>query len=124
MSIIAEQSMEPQQAGVIPTNTPQITLQTGSYTIHNDYLTLNIDVGATEYRYDFQMFRNSTLPDYLQEDSDFLDMYWAGFKVQPDDIVPTRAQVQNDDFNQQYIQIKVNNYNENKFKFKKLPENI
>ena len=91
MSMIAEQSMEPQQPGVIPTNAPQFTLQTGSYTIHNDYMTLNIDVGTTEYRYDFQMLRNSTLPDYHQEDSDFLDMYWAGFKVQPDDIVPTRA---------------------------------
>lgn len=26
--------------------------------------------------------------------------------------------------NQQYIQIKINNYNENKFKFKKLPDNL
>jgi hypothetical protein len=60
---------------------PSINLQTGHYTIQNDYLTLFQMVGETEYRYEFQMFRNNTLPHYLQEDTDFLDMYWAGFKI-------------------------------------------
>jgi hypothetical protein len=79
-------------------------------------------VGGTEYRYDFQMFRNNTLPDYLKEDADYLDMYWAGFKVTQDDIVPSRANITYDELNQQYMQIKVNNYNENKFKFREVPD--
>ena len=121
MSHVAQQAMEQTP---VPTNAPSITLQTGHYSIHNDYLTLNINVGTTEYRYEFQMFRNNTLPEYLREDGDFLDMFWAGFKVQEDDIVSVRTQITYDELNQQYIQIKVNNYNENKFKFKKLPENL
>ena len=64
---------------------PQLSLNTGTYSIHNDYLTLNQHVGTTEYRYEFQMFRNNALPDYKKE-CDFLDLYWAGFKLEPEDM--------------------------------------
>lgn len=57
-------------------------MQTGFYKIHNDYLTLIQMIGPTEHRYEFQMIRNNALPDYLK-DCDYLDMWWAGFKIDP-----------------------------------------
>jgi hypothetical protein len=55
-----------------------------------------LNVGTTEYRYEFQMFRNNALPDY-QKECDFLDMYWAGFKVTQYDVVGPRTVLTYDD---------------------------
>lgn len=110
-----------QETGPIPTNAPQITLQTGTYTIHNDFLTLMLNVAVTEYRYEFQMHRNNALPDYNKE-VDYLDMYWAGFKVAEGDVVGPRTQLTYDDLQQQYLPIKLKNYNENKFMFRRVAD--
>jgi len=43
-------------------------------------------IGPTEYRYEFQMIRNNGLPEYLK-DCDYLDLWWAGFKLDPSEQV-------------------------------------
>lgn len=52
------------------------------------------------------MFRNEALPDY-KKDCDYLDMWWAGFKIDADQIVDSG------DDNSNYIQIKINNHYDN-----------
>ncbi|TNV85916.1 hypothetical protein FGO68_gene10620 [Halteria grandinella] len=121
MTSAALQASQDEPSLPLPTNAPQITLQTGTYSIHNEFLTLMLNVGTTEYRYEFQMFRNNALPEY-QRECDYIDMYWAGFKVGEGDVVGPRMAVTYDDLQQQYLQIKVNNYNENKFMFRRVAD--
>ena len=61
------------------------------------------------------MFRNNALPESLTE-CDYLDMWWAGFKLDTEQIVDSG----DDDRN--YIKIKINNHNDNKFKFRRIPD--
>jgi len=61
------------------------------------------------------MIRNEALPEYLR-DCDHLDMWWAGFKIDEEQIVDSG------DDNRNYIQIKINNHYDNKFKFRKVPD--
>jgi hypothetical protein len=49
---IAEQLTQ-SESSTLTQQAPQITLQTGTYVIQNDYLTLTQMVGDTEYRYEF-----------------------------------------------------------------------
>eukprot|EP00347_Sterkiella_histriomuscorum_P003574 403363766 len=92
-----------------------ISINTGNYKIQNDYLTIIQLIGATEYRYEFQMIRNEALPEY-QKDCDHLDMWWAGFKIDEEQIVDSG------DDNRNYIQIKINNHYDNKFNFREVPD--
>ena len=94
-------------------------MQAGKFSIHNDYLTLLQEIGHTEYRYEFQMKRNNALPEYLK-DCDFLDMWWAGFKVEDEQIANRIGPNLGD--GQNYIQIKINNYLDNHFKFRQVPD--
>jgi hypothetical protein len=65
-------------------------MQHGIYSVHNDQLSLMQMIGNSEYRYDFYMRRNNALPVYKRE-CDFLDMWWAGFKVEDDQMVNRSA---------------------------------
>ena len=52
----------------------------------------------------------------MREGYDFMDMYWAGFKKDMLEV----DNMQDDEEN--YTEMKINNYNENKFKFRYVPD--
>ena len=70
------------------------SLLSGSFEMYNDRVVIIQPISATDYRYDFQGFRKSQLPDKRQKDEgDHLMLTWQGFRIDENQISPGQIQM-------------------------------